>query len=167
MTISLIYYRFIVRFTMGLEFLFIQFLLQLFLVQMSSLSISSSATYASTFSNHIYLSIDIITVYFKNVFVVVMDVVFSKARSGIPSELLYADDLVLMALIMEPLCGKYKVMVGSSDGNCKLWKVTLWPSVGKECRQTLLSAQYVQGGFTSGFTSGTWQSVVGSRWFQV
>ena len=22
--------------------------------------------------------------------------------------------------------GKYKVMVGSSDGNCKLWKVTLW-----------------------------------------
>ena len=45
MTISLIYYRFIVRFTIGLEFLFIQFLLQFFLAQMSSLSISSSATY--------------------------------------------------------------------------------------------------------------------------
>ena len=65
-TISLIYYRFIVRFTIGLEFLFIQFHLQFFLVQMSSLSISSSATYSSTFSNHnIYLSIDIISVYLK------------------------------------------------------------------------------------------------------
>ena len=30
-------------------------------------------------------------------FVVVMDVAPSKTRSGIPSELLYADDLVLMA----------------------------------------------------------------------
>ena len=36
-------------------------------------------------------------------FVVVMDVVPSEARSGIPSELQYADDLVLMAPIMEPL----------------------------------------------------------------
>ena len=44
-TISLIYYRFIVRFTIRLEFLFITFLLQFFLTQMSSLSISSSATY--------------------------------------------------------------------------------------------------------------------------
>ena len=35
----------------------------------------------------------------------VMDVVTSEARTGIPSELLNADDLVLM------------VMVGSSDGN--------------------------------------------------
>ena len=34
-------------------------------------------------------------------FGVVMDVVFSDARSGIPSELLYADDLVLTAPIME------------------------------------------------------------------
>ena len=36
-------------------------------------------------------------------FVVVMDVVPSEARSGIPSELQYADDLVLIAPIMEPL----------------------------------------------------------------
>ena len=53
MSISLIYYRFIVRFIIGLELLFITFLLQLFLPQMSSLSISSSTTYSSTFSNHI------------------------------------------------------------------------------------------------------------------
>ena len=33
----------------------------------------------------------------------VMDVVSSKARSGLPSELLYADDLVIMAPIMEQL----------------------------------------------------------------
>ena len=56
---------FIVQFTIGLEFLFIQFLLQFFLAHMSSLSISSSATYGSTFSNPIYLSIDIISVYLK------------------------------------------------------------------------------------------------------
>ena len=97
--ISLIYYMFIVRFTIGLEFLLIQFLLQFFLAQMSSLSISSSATYSPTFSNHIYLLIDIISVYLTVampqrsvlsplLFVVVMDVVPSDARSGIPSELL-------------------------------------------------------------------------------
>ena len=34
---------------------------------------------------------------------VVMDVVPSEARRGIPSELLCADDLVLTAPIMEPL----------------------------------------------------------------
>ena len=81
---------------------------------MSSLLISSSATYSSTFSNHIYLSIDIISVYLKVaihhssvliplLFVVVMDVVPSDARSGIPSEFLYAGDLFLMVRIMEPL----------------------------------------------------------------
>ena len=36
-------------------------------------------------------------------FVVVMDVVPSDARSGIPSELLYAGDLFRMARIMKPL----------------------------------------------------------------
>ena len=36
-------------------------------------------------------------------FGVVMDVVPSESRSGIPSELLYADDLVFTAPIMEPL----------------------------------------------------------------
>ena len=102
--------RFIVRFTVGLEFLFITFLLQFFLAQMSSLLMSSFAIYSSTFSNHIYVS-----VYLKGImhqgsalspllFGVVMDVVPSEASSGIPSELLYADDLVLM------------VMVGISDG---------------------------------------------------
>ena len=67
-------------------------------------------------------------------FAAVMDVVSSEARSGLPSELLYADDLV-MAPTMEQLgrrvadwracllgkalkvnAGKSKVMVGSSGG---------------------------------------------------
>ena len=62
-----------------------------------------------------------------------MDVVSSEARSGFPSELMYADDLVLMAPTMEHLvrrvaewraslldkglkvnAGMSKVMVGSS-----------------------------------------------------
>ena len=69
-------------------------------------------------------------------FSAVMDVVSSEARSGLPSELLYADDLVSMAPTMEQLgkrvadwrasllgkglkvnAGKSKVMVGSSGGN--------------------------------------------------
>ena len=64
-----------------------------------------------------------------------MDVVTSEARSSLPSVLLYADDLVLMAPTMEQLgrcvaewraslldiglkvnAGKYKVMVGSCGG---------------------------------------------------
>ena len=36
-------------------------------------------------------------------FAVVMDVVPSEARSGLPSKLMYADDLVLMALTMGSL----------------------------------------------------------------
>ena len=66
-------------------------------------------------------------------FSVVMDVVSSETRSGLPSELLYADNLVLMAPTLEQLgrcvaewraslldkglnvnAGKSKVMVGSS-----------------------------------------------------
>ena len=65
----------------------------------------------------------------------VMDVVFSDPRSGLLSELLYADDLVIMAPTMEHIgrrvadwrasllgkglkvnAGKSKVMVGSSGG---------------------------------------------------
>ena len=65
MTISLIYYRFIVLFTIRLECIFITFLPQFFLAQMSSLSMSSSFIYSSKFSNHIYLSVDIILVYLK------------------------------------------------------------------------------------------------------
>ena len=68
-------------------------------------------------------------------FAAVMDAVSSKARSGLPSELLYADDLVIMAPTMEQLgrrladwkarllgkglkvnAGKSKVLVGSSGG---------------------------------------------------
>ena len=76
-------------------------------------------------------------------FVVVMDVVPSEARSSIPSELLYADDLLLMVPTMDQLgrrvaewrtslldkglkvnAGKSKLMVCSSGGkgvhvNCK------------------------------------------------
>ena len=68
-------------------------------------------------------------------FAAVMDVVSSEDRRGMPSELLYADDLLLMAPTMEQLgrwvaewrsslldkglkvnTGKSKVMVGSSGG---------------------------------------------------
>ena len=80
---------------------------------MSSMWISSSAIYSSTFYNHIYLPLDLILVCLKVamhqgsvlsplLFGVVMDVVSSETRSGIPSELLYAVDLILMTAIMEP-----------------------------------------------------------------
>ena len=69
-------------------------------------------------------------------FAAVIDVVSSEAGSGLPSEFLYADDLVIMAPTMEQLdkrgvadwrasllgkglkvnAGKSKVMVGSSGG---------------------------------------------------
>ena len=68
-------------------------------------------------------------------FSAVMDVISSEKRSGLPSDLLYTDDLVLMTPTMEQLSrhvsewrtslldkglkvnvGKYKVMVGSSGG---------------------------------------------------
>ena len=103
-------------------------------------------------------------------FAAVMDVVSSEARSGLPSELLYADDLVILAPTMEQLgrrvtdwrasllgkglkvnAGKSKVMVGSSGGkmivNSGKWLVV---SVGKEYRQTLFSARYVKNGFRNG-----------------
>ena len=57
--IYIIYYRFIVRFPIGLDFLFITFtfLLHLLLSWTSSLSISSSAISASTLSNHVFLGL--------------------------------------------------------------------------------------------------------------
>ena len=88
-------------------------------------------------------------------FAAVMNVVSSEARSGLPSELLYADDLVIMASTMEQLgrrvadwrasllgkglkvnADKSKVMVGSSGGkmivNSGKW--CLWErSTGKLC----------------------------------
>ena len=93
--ICLIYYRFIVLFTIGLEFLLITFLLQFFLAQLISLPISSA-----TFSVHIYLLVDITSVYLKVamyegsvlsplLFAVVMDVVPIEERSGIPSKMLH------------------------------------------------------------------------------
>ena len=73
-------------------------------------------------------------------FAAVMDVVSSEARSDLPSKLLYADDLIIMAPTMEQLgrrvadwrasllgkglkvnAGKSKVMVGSSGGKVALW----------------------------------------------
>ena len=85
-------------------------------------------------------------------FAAIMDVISSEARSGLPSKLLYADDLVIMAPTMEQLgrrvadwrasllgkglkvnAGKSKVMVGSSG-----WKMIVnsgkWPCgvCGKE-----------------------------------
>ena len=56
---SSIYYRFIGRFLIGLDFLFITFifLLHLLLSWTSSLSISSSAISASTLSNHVFLGL--------------------------------------------------------------------------------------------------------------
>ena len=84
-----------------------------------------------------------------------MDVVSSEARSGLPSKLLYADDLVIMAPTMEQLgrrvadwraslLGKgLKVNAGkSSDGWKQWWEdycklVAMWylweRSIGKLC----------------------------------
>ena len=76
----------------------------------------------------------------------VMDVASSEARRGLPSELLYADDLVCMVPTMEQLgrrvaewrvmfltdkglkvnAGKYKVMVGSNCGN-RIVNSGKWP----------------------------------------
>ena len=84
-----------------------------------------------------------------------MDVVSSVAKCGLPSELLYADDLVRMAPTMQQLgrrltewraslldkglkvnAGKSKVMVGSSGG--KIVNSGKWSgmSVGKEYKRT-------------------------------
>ena len=73
--------------------------------------------------------------WFALLYAAAMDVVSSEARSGLPSELLYADDIVLMAPTMEQLgrhvaewratlldkglkvnTGKSNVMVGTSGG---------------------------------------------------
>ena len=112
-------------------------------------------------------------------FAVVMDVVSSDARSGLPSEL-YADDLVLMTPTMEQFgrrlaewrdslldkglkvnAGKSKVMVGSSVGkiivNSGKWPCGVcWKGV---------QANYVQCTVCKhGFTSGAVVYVVTCRW---
>ena len=50
-------YWFIIHFPIKLDFLFITFRLHVFLSWMFSLSISSSAISASTFSNHVFLGL--------------------------------------------------------------------------------------------------------------
>ena len=77
------------------------------------MSISSSATYSSTFSNHYIICIDSYNIVYLKVPMhqgsvmspllvgVVIDVIPLEVRSGIPSEWLYVDDLVIMVLIME------------------------------------------------------------------
>ena len=90
----------------------------------------------------------------------------AEARNGLPSELLYADDLVIMAPTMEELGRRVAdwsasllgkgLKVNSRDGleaggwkqwwedDCKLVESGPVLSVGKEYRQTLFSAQYVK-----------------------
>ena len=57
LTIIYIYYRFIIHSPIGLDFLFITFLLHFLLSWTSSLSISSSAISTSTLSNHVFLGL--------------------------------------------------------------------------------------------------------------
>ena len=79
-------------------------------------------------------------------FPVVMDAVSSEARSGLPSELLYADDLVLMAPTLEKPDRRVvgwrvslpdKGLRVNAEDDCKLWKVASWclweRSAGKLC----------------------------------
>ena len=93
-------------------------------------------------------------------FAAVMDVVSSEARSGLPSELLYADDLVLMALTMEQLgrrvaewrasfldkglkvnAGKSKVMVDSSSGKMIVNSDLMMDGETYGCKELLLSVR--------------------------
>ena len=91
------------------------------------------------------------------------------ARSGLPSQLLYADDLVIMAPTMEQLgrrvddwrasmlgkglkvnAGKSKMMVGSSGGKM-IVNSGKWPcGVCGKGVQANFSAHYVKHGFTNG-----------------
>ena len=89
-------------------------------------------------------------------FAVVMDVVSSEARSGLPFELLYAADLVLMTLTMEHLGRRVaewraslldkglKVNAGSSGGRM-IVNSGKWPCgvCGTGVQAILISSQYV------------------------
>ena len=75
-------------------------------------------------------------------FAVVMDVISSEARSGLPSELLYADDLVLMAPTMEQLgrrVAEWRAILLDKGLEVNPGKSNVMVSVGKEC-----SAQYAK-----------------------
>ena len=103
-------------------------------------------------------------------FAAVMDVVSSWARSGLPSDLLYADDLVIMAPTMEQLgrrvaewrvslphkglkvnAGKSKVMVGSSGGKM-IVNSRKWPCgvCGKGVQANSVQCTVYKKRFTSG-----------------
>ena len=99
-----------------------------------------------------------------------VDVVSSEARSGQLSELLYADDLVIMAPTMEQLgrrvsdwrawllgkglkvnAGKCKVMVGSSGGKM-IVNSGKWPCgvCGKGVQANSVQCTVCKNGFTNG-----------------
>ena len=93
----------------------------------------------------------------------VMDVVTSEARSGLPSELLYADDLVIMAPTMEQLGRRvadwpaWQRIEGECRKVCSGGKMIVnsgkWPCgvCGKGVGlQENFCARYVKNGFTNG-----------------
>ena len=103
-------------------------------------------------------------------FAAVLGVVSSEARSGLPSELLYADDQVIMAPTMEQFgrrvadwraslvskglkvnAGKYKVMVGSSGGKM-IVNSRKWPCgvCGKGVQANCVQCTVCKNGFTNG-----------------
>ena len=100
-------------------------------------------------------------------FAAVMDVVSSEARSGMPSELMYADDLILMSPTMEQLgrrvaewrailldkglkvnAGKSEVIVCSSGGKM-IVNSGKWPS-GKGVQANSVQCIVCKHGFTGG-----------------
>ena len=105
-------------------------------------------------------------------FAALMDVVSSEARSGLPSELLYADDLLIMAPTMEQLgrrvadwrasllgkglkvnTGKSKGMVGSSGGkmivNSEKWPCDVCGK-GVQANSVQCTVCKKKNGFTNG-----------------
>ena len=112
-------------------------------------------------------------------FASVMDVVSSEARNGLPTELLYADDLVIMALTMEQLdrrvvdwrasllgkglkvnAGRSKVMFGSSSGKMIVYSGK-WPC--GVCRKGVQANSVQCTVCKYGFTNGAVVCVVTSR----
>ena len=86
-------------------------------------------------------------------FAVVMDVVFSEARSGLLSELLYADDIVLMTpSTMEQLGRSLSEWRTSLIGKGLKVHAGKWPRVvcGKGVQANSVHVQYVKIGFTNG-----------------
>ena len=68
-------------------------------------------------------------------FVIVMEMISRELRAGLPLELLYADDLILMAESEESLCDKVakwksgmeatglKMNTGKNEGNVQLYLI--------------------------------------------